>query len=223
MIIKYAYLRVSTEEQNLERQFKALEKYEIPKQNVFYDMYTGKTMDRPQYSALKTILINISKINEQRDEKKDIIELYIKELDRLGRNKKLILEEMRWFAENGIKLRIEEIPTTLVDISDTNAWVLDMVNNIMIEVMAVFAEEELKKRAMRQKEGIEIAKKNNKYKGRKPIQIDMDLFKEVYKEWRIEKRITAREGMDRLNLKPNTFYRTVKKYEENPTNILAKI
>jgi DNA invertase Pin-like site-specific DNA recombinase len=80
-------------------------------------------------------------------------ELIIKELDRLGRNKKMIKEELAWFKENGIIVRILNLPTTLIDFQGQE-WLFDMVNNILIEVMTSLAQEELEKRELRQKEGI---------------------------------------------------------------------
>ena len=80
-------------------------------------------------------------------------ELIIKELDRLGRNKRMIREELDWFRNNKITVRILNLPTTLIDFQGQE-WIFDMVNNILIEVMASLAEEELEKREKRQKEGI---------------------------------------------------------------------
>jgi DNA invertase Pin-like site-specific DNA recombinase len=138
----YAYLRVSTQEQNLERQLLAVKEYraELLKENIYSDKQSGKNFKRPAYEELKKKL-------QPGDE------LIIKELDRLGRNKKMIKEELAWFKENGIIVRILNLPTTLIDFQGQE-WLFDMVNNILIEVMTSLAQEELEKRELRQKEGI---------------------------------------------------------------------
>ena len=138
----YAYLRVSTKEQNLERQLIAVKEYRdaLLNENIYSDKQTGKNFNRPAYEALKKKL-------KQGDE------LIIKELDRLGRNKKMIKEELEWFRKNKIIVRILNLPTTLIDFQGQE-WIFDMVNNILIEVMTSIAEEEVNKREKRQKEGI---------------------------------------------------------------------
>lgn len=138
----YAYLRVSTKEQNLERQLIAVKEYRdaLLNENIYSDKQTGKNFKRPAYEALKKKL-------------KPGDELIIKELDRLGRNKKMIKEELEWFKKNKIIVRILNLPTTLIDFQGQE-WIFDMVNNILIEVMTSIAEEELEKREKRQKEGI---------------------------------------------------------------------
>lgn len=138
----YAYLRVSTKEQNLERQLIAVKEYRASMldENIYSDKQTGKNFNRPAYEALKKKL-------------RPGDELIIKELDRLGRNKKMIKEELEWFRKNKIIVRILNLPTTLIDFQGQE-WIFDMVNNILVEVMTSIAEEEVTKREMRQKEGI---------------------------------------------------------------------
>ena len=130
----YAYLRVSTKDQNLERQIVAVKEYrsELLDENIYSDKQTGKNFKRPSYEELKRVL-------------KPGDELIIKELDRLGRNKKLIKEELDWFRENKIIVRILNIPTTLIDFQGQE-WIFEMVNNILIEVMTSLAQEEVEKR-----------------------------------------------------------------------------
>ena len=90
---------------------------------------------------------------------------------------------------------------------------MELSSRIVIEVYTTIAEEEMNKRAKRQAEGIAIAKAQGKYKGRKPISIEKKLFIYVYNNWK-SGSITARQAMQQLNLKPNTFYRRVHDYEE---------
>jgi DNA invertase Pin-like site-specific DNA recombinase len=140
--MEYAYLRVSTKEQNLERQINAVKEYcsKLVDSNIFSDKQSGKDFERAEYCRLKEKL-------QPGDE------LIIKELDRLGRNKEEIKKELSWFKEHKIVVRILNVPTTLIDFQGQE-WIFDMINNILIEVMGAVAEEERKKILERQKEGI---------------------------------------------------------------------
>ena len=141
----YAYARVSSSGQNLDRQIEALLDYGIEERNIIVDKSSGRDFERTGYQLLKQSLLRSGDT------------LVVKELDRLGRNKQMIKEELEWFKANKIRIRILNIPTTLVDCKD-QSWVMDMISNILIEVMASIAEEERLKIHQRQKEGIEVAK-----------------------------------------------------------------
>ena len=138
----YAYLRVSTTDQNVARQLKALKEYrdKLLDENVFIDKQSGKDFVRSEYCRLKEKL-------QPGDE------LIIKELDRLGRNKEEIKKELSWFKEHKVIVRILNVPTTLIDFQGQE-WIFDMINNILIEVMGAIAENEREKILERQKEGI---------------------------------------------------------------------
>jgi DNA invertase Pin-like site-specific DNA recombinase len=172
----YAYLRVSTREQNLERQIIAVKDYrpELLEENIFCDKESGKNFKRKEYERLKGLLCPGD-------------ELIIKELDRLGRNKAMIKEELAWFKQNGVTVRILNVPTTLIDYQGQE-WLFDMVNNILIEVMGAVAQEELEKRELRQKEGIaampvvngrKVSAKTGRAMGREKVDIpDFGIFRE---------------------------------------------
>ena len=210
MALQYAYRRISTTDQNIERQIIAIKGYatDISDCNIFVDKKTGKDFDREQYQEMKVILEHISKAKTETDS----IELIVEELDRLGRNADGIKKELMWFKDHNIIVRILEIPTTLCEVDENNRWVMEMVTNLLIEVYAQLAQAELEKRAKRQAEGIAVAKAKGVYKGRKPISIDDKQMELVYSKWKAGE-ITARQGMHELGLKPNTFYRRVKDYE----------
>ena len=212
MSLKYAYCRISTTDQNIDRQIIAVKQFapDISDNNIFVDKKTGKDFEREQYQEMKVILEHISKASL----KNEPIELIVEELDRLGRNADLIKKELMWFKEHNIIVRILEIPTTLHEVDESNRWVTEMVTNLLIEVYAQLAQAELEKRAKRQAEGIAIAKSKGVYKGRKPIQIDNEQFVISYTRWKANE-ITARQAMLELNIKANTFYRRVKEYETN--------
>jgi len=114
-MITYGYARVSTTEQNLDRQITAIKgfKSDISEKNIFTDKLTGKIFERPQYNAMKIILEHIADANET----EDIIEVVFEELDRLGRNVEGIKAELQWFKNHGICVRILEIPTTLIEVN----------------------------------------------------------------------------------------------------------
>ena len=182
MSLKYAYCRISTTDQNIDRQIIAVKQFapDISDNNIFVDKKTGKDFEREQYQEMKVILEHISKASL----KNKPIELIVEELDRLGRNADLIKKELMWFKEHNIIVRILEIPTTLHEVDESNRWVTEMVTNLLIEVYAQLAQAELEKRAKRQAEGIAIAKSKGVYKGRKPIQIDNEQFVIIYTRWK---------------------------------------
>lgn len=138
---RYFYGRVSSKDQNLDRQLESARKYKNV-DRVFTDKQSGKSMDRDSYQEMKSVL-------ERGDE------VVIHALDRLGRNKDAIKEELAWFKEHGVIVRILNVPTTLIEYPEGQEWVMDMVNNILIEVLGAFAEQERENIRKRQAEGIE--------------------------------------------------------------------
>ena len=197
---KYGYARVSSREQNLNRQMDALTAAGIEERDIFTDKMSGKNFDRPNYLTLRDYVLRSGD------------ELYIVSLDRLGRNKEETLEELRRFAVNGVRVRILDLPTTLAEIDGKNDWALQMINNILIEVYASIAQQERETIRKRQREGIDAAKLRGKNLGRKRI-APPEGFDQVVRHWRAGD-ITATDAMRQLGLKPNTFYRMVKQKEK---------
>ena len=198
----FGYVRVSTKEQNEGRQVKALKEFckELKDENIYIDKESGKDFNRPKYQALRNCL------------RKDDI-LIIKELDRLGRNKEEIKKELNFFKEKKVRVKILNIPTTFMDFPEGSEWVFDMINNILIEVLGAIAEEERNKIRTRQREGIELAKKAGKYKGRPKKELPEN-FPKLYKQWK-ENKITAIQFTTLLGLKSRTtLYKYIKRYEE---------
>jgi DNA invertase Pin-like site-specific DNA recombinase len=138
---KYFAIRVSSKDQNFARQLVVAKQYGIPEENIFCDKITGRRTDRPEYDRMKGLL-----------QKGD--EVYFTELDRVGRAKHLIKEELEWFKEKGVIVRILNIPTTLVEFQEGQEWVMEMVNNILIEVLATISEQEWVKIKERREAGI---------------------------------------------------------------------
>ena len=190
---KYFSARVSSKDQNLARQLAEAEKYGIPAENVFCDKITGRKKDRPEYDRMKSLLV-----------KGD--EVYFKELDRIGRDKCLIKEELEWFRERGILVRILDVPTTLMELPAGQEWVFEMVNNILIEVLGTIAEQEWKKTKQRREEGIaamptvdgrKVSSKTGRGFGRPQIDVSLDRLPNE----------TVDDACARLGISRRTYYR----------------
>ena len=190
------YARVSSKEQNLDRQLLELKKY-VPEENIVVDKQSGKDLDRPGYQALKGALGLRSGDT-----------LYIKSLDRLSRNKDDIKNELEWFKKNGIRLMILDLPTSMIQVPDGQEWVIDMINNVLIEVLASIAQQERETIRARQQEGIDAAKAAGKHLGRPPLAVPPN-FSQVINQWRTGE-ITAKEAMRLTGLKRSSFYKLTK-------------
>ncbi len=195
------YARVSSKEQHLDRQIMALEKY-VCSENILVDKASGKDLERPSYQALKGALGL---------RKGDI--LYITSLDRLSRNKQDIKAELEWFKDNQVTLRVLDLPTSLIEVPEGQEWVVDMITNILVEVLASMAEQERLTIRKRQAEGIAAAKAKGKYLGRPRLAFP-DHFPGVYARWR-GKEITAKEACMLLNIPRSSFYKLVRIFEAN--------
>jgi DNA invertase Pin-like site-specific DNA recombinase len=137
--------------------------------------------------------------------------LYIKSIDRLGRNKAQIKNYLEQFKKEGIRIKIIDLPTTMQDVPPGQEWVIDMINNIIIEVYTSMAEQERATILQRQREGIVVAKAKGKHLGRPIIAFPRD-WDRLYKEWKSGK-ITAVAFMKEIGMKKATFYNKVKAYE----------
>jgi DNA invertase Pin-like site-specific DNA recombinase len=194
----YGYIRVSTKEQNTDRQHEALKEYgkqnKIKYKVIFEDRATGKNFDRPQYQALKETV-----------KSGDII--VIKELDRLGRNFMDTPKELQYFFERGIKVIILDTP--LINTGDDK---LDYtINNMLISFLSYIADKEREKIQGRVKEGLKNAKDKGIKLGR-PERTLPDNFKKYYTKWKAGE-ITAVEFSKLLNVSRATLYRYIKEYE----------
>ncbi|PGW47232.1 resolvase [Bacillus thuringiensis] len=198
MGINFGYIRVSTKEQNLDRQYKALESYVTDVKYIYSDKASGKDMEREGFQ-------NMLKAMREGDT------LYIKSIDRLGRNKQQIKDYLEYFKKEGIRVKIIDLPTTMQDVPAGQEWVIDMINNIIIEVYTSIAQQERETIKQRQSEGIAIAKEKGKHLGRPVMELPKEWDK-LYKEWK-DGKIKAVEFMDKVDMKKATFYKKVKEYE----------
>jgi DNA invertase Pin-like site-specific DNA recombinase len=194
----FGYIRVSTQQQNLGRQLEALKPYVTNEDYLYEDKASGKDMEREGFQ-------NMLKALRKGDT------LYVKSIDRLGRNKQQIKEYLEYFKKKGIRLKIIDMPTTMQDVSEGQEWAIDMINNIIIEVYTSIAQQERETLLQRQSEGIAIAKAEGKHMGRPVMELPKE-WDSLYKQWK-SGEIKAVEFMDMINMKKPTFYKKVKEYE----------
>ena len=194
----FYYARVSSKTQNEDRQILAFRSLGADDRDIIIDKESGKDMNRPGYLTLKNSMLRSGDT------------LVIKELDRLSRNKADIKNELIYFKKNNIRLKILDIPTTMMDISDEQSWILDMVNNILIEVLGSIAEEERKQIRKRQKEGLAAAKAKGVKLGRPAVQLPPN-WEATIRRWQ-NGDIKAVEAMKITCIKKNTFYKLVKDF-----------
>lgn len=197
----YYYARVSTSNQNLDRQMKAFRDLGADERNIVTDKESGKNFDRAGYQALKTTMLRTGDT------------LVITSLDRLSRSKGDIQAELKWFKEHGIRLKVIDLPTTMLELPENQSWVFEMVNNILIEVMGTIAEQERYMIRKRQREGIEAARQKGKRFGRPALPLPEN-WQEVYGLW-TQKRLQLRRTMELTGLKRTHFYKLVKQQSHN--------
>lgn len=191
-----AYVRVSTKEQNLDRQLEELKKLGIEEKYIYQDKQSGKDFERIGYKYMKKSI-----------EKGDT--LVIKELDRIGRNQIELKKEWEYFKENEINVRVLDMPALNIDYNDENLKpMIKMINNIIFEIMCWKAQNERETIRKRQAEGIASAKSRNVKFGRPKTEITED-FKKVVNRWK-NGEITATEAIKITQIKRTTFYKLVK-------------
>ena len=195
----YYYARVSSKEQNLDRQIEAFKKLGASDRDIITDKASGKDLERQGYKSLKNTLLRNGDT------------LIIKSLDRLSRNKDHIKQELQYFKDQHIRLKVIDLPTTMAELQTGQEWVLDMVNNILIEVLASIAEQERNTIKQRQAEGIAVAQAKGKHLGRPVAEYPLQ-WNEVYSQWKAG-AITANKAMEMLNMKRTTFYKLSNQFE----------
>lgn len=197
MSIRYAYVRVSTAEQNEARQLEALGGL-VPKERIFVDKQSGKDFHRPQYRRMV------------RRMKKDDL-LYIKSIDRLGRNYGEILEQWRHLTrEKGVDIVVLDMP--LLDTRRGKDLMGTFLSDIVLQVLSFVAENERTNIRQRQAEGIAAAKARGVKFGRPPIPLP-DNFHAVHKAWRA-KQLTLDQAAAACHLPRGTFYAKAVRFEK---------
>lgn len=195
---QYAYIRVSSRDQNEDRQLAAMQGLCIPKRNLYIDKQSGKDFERPQYKKLV------------RRMKKDDL-LYIKSIDRLGRNYKEILEQWRILTkEKGVDIVVMDMP--LLDTRRGKDLMGTFLSDIVLQVLSFVAENERESIRQRQAEGIAAAKARGVKFGRPALPLP-DNFCAVHKAWR-EKKIPLRLAAKACHMPEGTFYDKAVRFEK---------
>lgn len=196
----YYYARVSSKDQNLDRQLAAFKALGASERDIITDKESCKDLDRVGYQALKNAILRRGDT------------LVIKSLDRLSRNKADIHNELQYFKDNGIRVKVIDLPTTMMDLPEGQQWVFEMVNNILIEVLGTIAEQERATIKQRQAEGIAAAKEQGRKLGR-PALTFPDNWGAVFNAWKAGE-ITAKRAMELTDTKRTSFYKLVQISEQ---------
>ena len=193
----YGYIRVSSKDQKEDRQQIALKEVGDERLNIYVDKQSGKDFNRPQYKKMLRKL------------KKDDL-LYIKSIDRLGRNYEEILQQWRILTkEKGVDIVVLDMP--LLDTRRGKDLMGTFLSDIVLQVLSFVAENERTNIKQRQSEGIAAAKAQGIKFGRPPLPLP-DNFYEVHKAWR-SKKITLKQAAEACNMPVGTFYGKARKFE----------
>lgn len=193
--MNYGYVRVSTSQQHIDRQLKALLEFGVNESNIFIDYQSGKDFDRKNY---KKLLKQI---------KKDDL-IIVKSIDRLGRDYKMIIEEWRNITKNiGADIVVVDMP--LLDTrSDKNNLVGILISDLVLQILSFVAQNERETMRIRQAEGIKSAKRRGVKFGRPRIKIPPN-FVEIANNF-YSKKLTSKEACRLLSMSRGTFYRYIK-------------
>ena len=195
----YGYMRVSSKEQNEDRQKIALTEMGVPENNIYMDKQSGKDFERTQYKRL------LRKLNENSV-------LYIKSIDRLGRNYGELNEQWRIITKEK-KADIVVIDMPLLDTRREKNLLGTFISDVVLALLSYVAENERTNIKQRQAEGIAAAKARGVKFGRPPLPIPENFY-QMHKDWRAGK-ITIEEAAKACNMCPKTFYSKAAKYEKS--------
>ena len=196
----YGYVRVSTKEQNEDRQVQAMLDFGIPKERIFIDKQSGKDFERAEYQTLKRML---------KDSPNSL--LVIHSIDRLGRNYKEITKEWKEIITE-CKADIKVLDMELLDTTQYKDLLGTFISDLILQVLSFVAEQERKNIRKRQAEGIAVAKAQGKELGRPKAEITEQFIQE-WKKWKNGEQ-TANQTMINTNTKRTTFYKLPKQLEK---------
>jgi len=196
---RYAYVRVSCDSQNTDRQLIALEPYDIPPANLFVEKQSGKDFKRPKYKRMV------------RRMKPGAI-LYLQSIDRLGRNYNEIINEWRYLTrDKGVDIKVLNMP--LLDTTYYKDLLGTFIADLVLQVMSLFAQMEREHMLQRQAEGIAAAKAKGVAFGRKPATLP-DNFEEIVRKWR-NKELSGKEAAELCGFTVRTLYTLTKEWRKN--------
>ncbi|MDM5191219.1 recombinase family protein [Bacillus hominis] len=205
----YGYIRVSTKDQNEQRQLHKMMERGVEARRIFVDKASGRHFDRPQYQLLRKIL-NTGDI------------VYIDALDRMGRNYDEVIAEWKYITRE-LQANIVVLENETLFDSRKFREMGDMgrlMEDQFLSLLSYVADQERKKIRQRQAEGIAVAKSQGKHLGRPPFNLSalsqkqLIIIEGTYAKWK-KREITSVRFMELLELKKNTFYKILKEYEEN--------
>jgi len=199
----YGYIRVSSKDQNEDRQIIAMREKGINDRDIFLDKLSGKDFRREQYQLLKRIL-----------RPGDV--LYIHSLDRFGRNKEEIVQEWNAITKE-LQADIVVLDMPLLDTTQYKDSMGTFIADLVLQILSWMAQEERDRIRKRQREGIDAAKQQGKTFGRPKAQIT-DAFMDAYHEWK-KGNITATGAMHQADVKKTTFYKLVKQVEKDTSEV----
>ncbi len=195
----YGYVRVSSREQNEDRQIIAMREMQVPEENIYIDKLSGKDFNRPQYKRLV-----------RRLKPDDLI--YIKSIDRLGRNYEEILEQWKMITkEKRADLFVMDMP--LLDTRREKNLLGTFISDLVLTLLSYVAENERITIRQRQAEGIAAAKARGVHFGRTPKPLPENFY-EVYQQWKM-KKITVSQAAQLCGMPQTTFFHRAKKYEKS--------
>lgn len=199
----YGYIRVSSQDQNEDRQRIALSQYNIPRTQIYVDKQSGKDFNRPQYRRMV-----------RRFRPGDL--LYILSIDRLGRNYEEIQKEWRILTkEIGIDICVIDMP--LLDTRQGKDLMGTFIADLVLQILSFVAQSERENIRKRQAEGIAAAKQRGVKFGRPEIPLPPE-FHELHKAWR-DKKITLRQAAQSCEMPVSTFYSKARKIEEQENSV----
>ena len=195
--MKYGYIRVSTKEQNIDRQLNCMYAQGLDNKSIFIDKQSGKDFDRNEYQKLKNML-----------KSGDL--LIIKSIDRLGRNYDMIIDEWRTLV-NILNVDIQVLDMPLLDTrAEGRNLIGKFISDIVLQILSFVAENERDNIKLRQAEGIRIAKEKGKHLGRPKIILPNN-FKNIANKYK-NKEITLAEALSSLNMNRSSFYKNLKAF-----------
>ena len=199
MANNFGYVRVSSREQNEERQLVAMYEQGIERKNIYIDKQSGKDFERPQYKRML-----------KRLKKGDVI--FIKSIDRLGRNYSEILEQWAFITKGkGVDIVVLDMP--LLDTRERGEALIGMfISDLVLQILSYVAETEREFIKKRQAEGIAIAKAKGVKFGRRNKNINCD-FDAIVTAWR-NKEISVKEITEKCGISESTFYRRLREYDK---------
>ena len=195
--MKYGYVRVSTKEQNIDRQLVEMYAQGLNDKTIFIDKQSGKNFERDEYQKLKKIL-----------KSGDL--LIIKSIDRLGRNYDMIIDEWRTLV-NDMNVDIQVLDMPLLDTrTEGKNLVGKFISDIVLQILSFVAENERENIKKRQAEGIRIAKEKGKHLGRPKLKLPKNFT--IIANQSKKKEITLAEALSSLKMNRSTFYKNLNSY-----------